>query len=112
MAAVIEIKFNHFPTIARDVREKLSQHIRRTALNMETETKSRTPVRTGLLRSSWTTEMVSELTAIMGTNVNYAVFVEYGTRKMAARPMLTPAVEAVRADFETGITDILNSNGR
>lgn len=33
---------------------------------------------------------------IVGTEVPYAVFLEFGTRRMSARPFLSPAVEEVR----------------
>lgn len=32
---------------------------------------------------------------IVGTEVPYAVFLEFGTRRMSARPFLTPAIEEV-----------------
>jgi HK97 gp10 family phage protein len=34
---------------------------------------------------------------IVGTNVDYAFFVEFGTRFMSAQPFLRPALEVVRA---------------
>ena len=49
--------------------------------------------RTGRLRGSLThvTE-ASEHAVYIGTNVEYGKFVELGTRKMAARPFLKPAI--------------------
>lgn len=44
-------------------------------------------------------EPVKELTAYVGTNVFYAVYVEAGTRKMAAHPYLRPAI-AIHAEGE------------
>ena len=35
----------------------------------------------------------------VGPTVNYAVYVEFGTYKMAARPSLVPAFEAVARDY-------------
>jgi hypothetical protein len=37
--------------------------------------------------------------AYVGPSVDYAVFVEYGTYKMPARPALIPASEAVMRDY-------------
>ena len=51
----------------------------------------------GRLRSSITWEVVREggdLSAKVGTNVEYAPFVELGTRYMRAQPYLVPALAA------------------
>lgn len=51
----------------------------------------------GRLRSSLTWEVVREagnLSAKVGTNVEYAPFVELGTRYMRAQPYLVPALRA------------------
>lgn len=57
-------------------------------------------VRTGRLRSSISTVLgVDELGLYcdIGSNVEYAGYVELGTRYMHARPFLRPALEAARA---------------
>jgi HK97 gp10 family phage protein len=56
-------------------------------------------VRTGRLRSSISHQLTmedGEVTGYVGTNVEYAPFVELGTRRMRARPFLRPALEAAR----------------
>jgi hypothetical protein len=59
-------------------------------------------VRTGRLRASITwrpgVDDVSPYVDI-GSNVLYAPYVELGTRRMAARPFLRPALEAARASW-------------
>lgn len=52
-----------------------------------------TPVDTGNLRNSITHAQYDEDTEIIGTNVEYAPYVELGTYRMAARPYLRPAAE-------------------
>lgn len=37
--------------------------------------------------------------AIVGPSVNYGIYVEYGTYRMAARPYLKPAVEVARRQY-------------
>ena len=37
--------------------------------------------------------------AIVGPSVNYAIYLEFGTFRMAAKPYLKPAVEAARAQY-------------
>lgn len=53
--------------------------------------KEKAPVDTGRLRNSISHVSDSEA-AYVGTNVEYAPYVELGTVKMAARPFLKPAV--------------------
>lgn len=49
--------------------------------------------KTGLLRASITTRQVTYAESwAYGTNVGYAKFLEFGTRKMAARPFLFPVM--------------------
>ena len=57
------------------------------------------PVKTGNLRDSITHEPEGENTEVIGTNVEYAPFVELGTVKMAARPYLRPAAEGHAAEY-------------
>ena len=56
----------------------------------EGHAKKITPVDTGNLRNS-ITHLVDGKAACIGTNVEYAPYVELGTSKMAARPYLKPA---------------------
>jgi len=51
-----------------------------------------TPVDTGRLRAS-IEYRADEEKVVIGSNVEYALYVEKGTRKQKAQPYLTPAVE-------------------
>lgn len=62
----------------------LEKGIRKTTLKMEALTKKATVVDTGRLRSS-ITHRIAGSRGFVGTNVNYAAFVEYGTKTMEAR---------------------------
>jgi HK97 gp10 family phage protein len=55
------------------------------------------PVRTGALRASIRVERsgVGHAVRAGGGAVDYAAYVEFGTRRMAARPYLRPALESV-----------------
>lgn len=59
----------------------------------EGNVKQLTPVDTGRLRSSITHAQLDEKTMAVGTNVEYAAYVELGTRKTAAQPYMRPGVE-------------------
>src|SRR5271157_563706 len=52
-----------------------------------------TPVRTGYLLSTESMEMVSPLAFVIYARAQYAPFIEWGTRHMAARLFMTRALE-------------------
>lgn len=61
--------------------------LRRAGTRMEREVKRRTPVRTGHLRGSWTTQTRNGgWGVVIGTDKEYARFVEEGTRPHEIRP--------------------------
>lgn len=66
------------------------------------------PVRTGRLRGSITSEYDGN-SAQVGTNVEYAPYVEYGTYKMSARPFLRPAVENYKDKYQAIFKRILEN---
>lgn len=77
------------------------------------EAKARCPVSTektrpggphGQLRSSIAQETHGNICDI-GTNVEYAPYVEFGTYKMAAQPFLVPALKEREADVVQAIKD-------
>lgn len=59
---------------------------------------------TSHLRGSMTHEVKGD-TATVGTNVEYAVYHEFGTSRMAARPFLRPAVDEHRAEIRKAFAD-------
>lgn len=75
--------------------EELDKKIEIIALMVEKEAKELCPVRTGRLRASIHAGKENKYTHYVGTNVEYAPFVEFGTRKMRAQPYLRPAVKKV-----------------
>lgn len=58
------------------------------------------PVDTGRLRNSITHAQYNEDTEVIGSNVDYAPFVELGTHKQAARPFLRPAAENHKGEYK------------
>lgn len=75
-----------------DVLEGLQKNIENAALLLERNAKQNCPVDTGKLRASITTE-VGKLEAEVGTNVEYALCVEFGTSKQSAQPFMRPAFD-------------------
>lgn len=66
----------------------------------ETNVKAITPVDTGNLRNSITHKREESKAVYIGTNVEYAPFVELGTVKMKAKPYLRPGIENNMSDYE------------
>lgn len=64
------------------------------------------PVDDGTLRASITSKVEGEV-GIVGTNVEYAPYVEFGTSKMGAQPYLFPALELERDNVAKDIADAL-----
>lgn len=105
-----------------DLENALTQEIitalMRGGMIIETDAKRRCPVDTGRLRASLTTdvEREGETTFVLkvGTNVEYASFVENGTSRMAAQPFLRPAVDAKAKDVVDEIRESIREqiNGR
>ncbi len=50
---------------------------------------------------------VDGLTATVGTNVEYAMHLEFGTVKMEPRPFFVPAFEKAKPEFEQGLKQLL-----
>ncbi|MBC7128399.1 MAG: HK97 gp10 family phage protein [Thermoplasmatales archaeon] len=79
--------------------ENIDALLKEVAFFIEKEAKRICPVDTGRLRSSITTEKIDKLAYAVGTNVEYAPYVEFGTYKMMAQPYLRPAMQEARMKF-------------
>lgn len=64
---------------------------------LETEVKRDTPVLTGNLRSSIIGKKTGFMQAEVGTNVNYARHVEYGTARFEPRAMFRKGIESFKS---------------
>ena len=85
----------HAPGLLRDIGALIQARAKQNA-----------PVRTGQLRDS-ITSLVEADSAFVGSDLDYAPFVEYGTRYMMARPFLSDAVE----QSQEGIDRFLKAYG-
>lgn len=88
--------------LTRQGKKKVNEELKRIAIQTVREAKDRAPVDTGRLRASITfeDEMRSNgfLRLVVGSNVDYAPFVEFGTERQAAQPYLRPALRQVLSD--------------
>jgi len=72
--------------VAEELDDAVDAGVRKTALQVERSAKQETPVDTGTLRSSIQTARVDVGEHIVGTNVEYAPDVEFGTRPHVITP--------------------------
>ena len=97
---------------APERRAKVAQVIAATCLEIERTAKGLAPVDTGRLRSSIRSSLEDVATRLRGevlTDVDYAAYVELGTRRLAASPYLLPAFEAALPRFIEALRDIYRS---
>lgn len=77
----------------------VGRDLTRRTIKVESAAKRLCPVDTGRLRSSISHEMTADgkgLVGFVGTNVEYAIFQELGTRFQRGTPFLRPALRAAR----------------
>lgn len=96
--SVTVIVRSRVPRASADVLARAAAITEKAAFDIEARARAQAPVQTGFLKSSieasgrgtdWRVDARAE----------YALFVEFGTRRMGARPFLIPALEAVRPAY-------------
>lgn len=130
---------NHFPRIAAGLPDACESGVRQVAVEIAVEAAQRAPVDTGALRATCRAEPLSRGDVVDGVTiggaawaalagdvdstglrpdgrtVDYAIYQEFGTHKMAAQPFFFPAVESLRGDFpaiiETALSARINALG-
>lgn len=95
-----DISYKNFvPEVSKEIGNFVNRAVEKSLLVLEGNIKLNTPVKEGTLRRSITPKMTGfgqgqVYTAPLegGKEVNYAVYVEYGTRSMAPRAMFRKGV--------------------
>lgn len=90
----------------QNMEDAINKALTASALVVEGQAKALCPVDTGNLRNSITHDVEGK-EARVGTNVEYAPFVELGTVKMAAQPYLNPALEQNKGNIKKIFADAL-----
>lgn len=85
------ISNNRIMKVRRAVERESKKALTASAMVVQGEAINLAPVKTGNLRGSIDFS-IEDVIAIVGTNVEYAPYVEYGTYKMDAQPFLFPAL--------------------
>lgn len=77
--------------IALQAPEAAKEALLQTAADIVDMTKQFVPVKTGALKQSYGAIPIDSNTIQIGSDKEYALYVEYGTEDMGAQPHLTPA---------------------
>ena len=98
--------------------EEASKRLNNISQRLLRKVKLKTPVDTGVLRTSWQHKKVSELVRIVYNNKHYAPHVEYGHRTRGGKSfvdgqyMLTKSVKEIEdtltSEFSMMIEDLFN----
>lgn len=94
---------DHSAEFLQEVADKIPVALEECGLVAEGYAKRLCPVDTGRLRNS-ITHTTEENTAYVGTNVEYAPYVEMGTTRTRAQPFIKPAL-ADNVDVYKGIIE-------
>ena len=104
----IEVTNNHIPEVLDLLEEKKQMIFEEWGLYGEGQAKLYCPVDTGRLRNSISHATVED-GMVIGTNVEYAPYVELGTSRMDAQPFLAPAIENHMDTYESIMKSELQS---
>lgn len=96
--------------ISEGIKAAIHRALVRIGLECESYAKDLCPVKTGRLRNS-ITNYVEGNAAYVGTNVEYAQFVEEGTSKQKAQPFLRPAAVDHMDQWRKTLEDELENGG-
>lgn len=94
--------------VLRATKSAVERGLEAVGLQAEGYAKMECPVDTGNLRNSITHTSDGEA-AYVGTNVEYAPYVEYGTSKTKAQPFLRPAAENHTTEYKAIFEDQLKN---
>lgn len=94
----------------QELQQKTNQIVQKRTLEMEANAKNLAPVDTGHLRRSIKSDVNNTSTGVRGevnANVEYAIYVEYGTVYQTAQPFFFPSFKAASEGFKTDIKKAL-----
>ena len=102
----VEIREDNVDLTKSEIRAAFARALERIGMQAEGYAQDLCPVDTGNLRNSITHTADTDA-AYIGTNVEYAPFVELGTRRAAAQPFLKPAGTDHRGTYANIVKDEL-----
>ena len=89
-------------------KEEIKNVVKETAFKIQANAKQRTPVDTGHLKRNIEVDISQdELSADIGTNVEYGKYVEFGTATQKSQPFLFPAYEEEKDEYISNLERVL-----
>lgn len=105
-----QVKKNEFPKIAAGLATGFSAVVQSTAKAVSAGAKQRARVgATGDMQRGFYTRHDGPFSSHVSNSTFYWRFHEYGTHKMAAHPMVTPAVEHERVQYFAALAAVIRS---
>ena len=104
----IKVADNHIDEVLSALQSKKDKILEEWGLIAEAYASDYCPVDTGRLRASITHDRDDD-TMYLGTNVEYAPYVELGTVNMDAQPFLRPAIENHMEEYQSIAHEELSS---
>ncbi len=101
----IRIKFNNLDEVAAKVPEAVEDIVTKGVHDIDAHATANTPVDTGKLKNSKSVE-IDGMKGRISWSAEYAAFVNFGTRKMAAQPFATDAAEKVFPSIEAALQEL------
>ena len=98
--ADVEVYADNTGVVVKTLKHSIITGLTTVGMVAEGYAKRLCPVDTGRLRNSITNAVVeSEKAVYIGTNVEYAPYVELGTRRQEAQPFLKPAAQDHASEY-------------
>lgn len=82
------------------LREPITRKLESAGAQIEATARNLVPVETGRLRNSLMHEVKGFTLRVGSRDVEYSMYVEYGTSRMRAQPYLRPAIESAGRTFQ------------
>lgn len=95
--------------IAQQAPRLANQALHQTANDIISLTKQLAPIDTGALQRSYKVNPVSDTTIQVGSDIDYAPFVEFGTVNQTSQPHLTPAFHQSEGTFKARLKQAIEN---
>lgn len=103
----VTVEYDRTGDISKLVASRVQRIIREATFSVEGHAKTEVPVDTGNLKNSISSSFEADGTrGVVATNVEYAEYVEYGTRRTAAQPFMEPAYNRVVPTVRAALDDV------